>query len=198
VAESLPPFEPVRRAKRFTLDVLHWHSWLAPLEESDLTEDHYEALVERSRAKDAYFRLLVRDPEILHARTKIDLDTLQNLNGGLSRAEREMAGTAASRYNGCVYCVSVHGRFAARHSQTPDGVQRLLDFGSAAVTEPRWSAIVRSSVALSATPSRFGQDDIDELREAGLDDLGILDTIMSSAFLNWANRLVLSLGEPSH
>jgi alkylhydroperoxidase family enzyme len=33
------------------------------------------------------------------------------------------------------------------------------------------------------------------LREAGLEDLEILDLVQSAAFFNWANRLMLSLGE---
>ena len=32
---------------------------------------------------------------------------------------------------------------------------------------------------------------------AGLDDLAIADLIQSAAFFNWANRLMLSLGEPT-
>ena len=33
--------------------------------------------------------------------------------------------------------------------------------------------------------------------KAGLDDLAILDVINAAAFFNWANRLMLSLGEPA-
>jgi hypothetical protein len=33
------------------------------------------------------------------------------------------------------------------------------------------------------------------LRRAGLDDLAIADVIHAAAFFNWANRLMLSLGE---
>ena len=32
---------------------------------------------------------------------------------------------------------------------------------------------------------------------AGLDDLAIADVIQGAAFFNWANRLMLSLGEPA-
>ncbi len=34
------------------------------------------------------------------------------------------------------------------------------------------------------------------LRGAGLDDASIVDVIGGAAFFNWANRLMLSLGEP--
>ena len=35
------------------------------------------------------------------------------------------------------------------------------------------------------------------LRQAGFDDLAIADVIQATAFFNWANRLMLSLGEPT-
>ena len=37
----------------------------------------------------------------------------------------------------------------------------------------------------------------ERLRRAGLDDLAIADVIHAAAFFNWANRLMLSLGEPA-
>ena len=43
----------------------------------------------------------------------------------------------------------------------------------------------------------FGQSHIEELRSAGLDDPEIVDVINGAAFFNWANRLMLSLGEPT-
>jgi len=50
---------------------------------------------------------------------------------------------------------------------------------------------------LTATPSQFGADEIARLREEGLDDLEIADVVHGAAFFNWANRLMLSLGEPT-
>jgi alkylhydroperoxidase family enzyme len=38
---------------------------------------------------------------------------------------------------------------------------------------------------------------VERLRRAGLDDLAIADVIHATAFFNWANRLMLSLGEPA-
>jgi alkylhydroperoxidase family enzyme len=35
------------------------------------------------------------------------------------------------------------------------------------------------------------------LRQAGLDDLEVLDLIHSVAIFAWANRLMLNLGEPA-
>lgn len=181
----------------FTQAELDWLPWIEPLPETELTERHWAGLVDRSRAKSDYFRLLVRDPEVLEARTKTDKDIFYNTADGLPRAERELAAAATSRYNGCIYCASVHARFAATYSKRGDDVQRLLDEGVGADLGARWNAVVRASVALASTPIAFGSENIEELRRAGLDDAEIVDVINSAAFFNWANRLMLSLGEPA-
>ena len=180
----------------FTQAQLEWLPWLEPLPEAELTERHFEGLVDASRAKSPYFRLLARDPDILGARTRPDKDIFYNPEAGLPRAERELSAAAASRYNGCIYCASVHARFASRFSQRTQDVQKLLDEGVKADLGERWNAIVAASVALSATPPVFGVEHVAQLRAQGLDDLAIADVIHGAAFFNWANRLMLSLGEP--
>jgi len=180
----------------FTQDELGWLPWLEPYPADRLTDRHFAGLVDPARAKSDYFRLLVRDPDVLQARTKTDKDIFYNPEGGLPRAERELAATAASRFNGCIYCASVHSRFATVHSKRGDDVQRLLDEGVGADLGERWNAIVAASVALTATPSAFGTEHVRRLRAAGLDDAAIADVIQGAAFFNWANRLMLSLGEP--
>jgi alkylhydroperoxidase domain protein len=181
----------------FTQDELGWLPWLEPFPEDQLTDRHWAGLVDPSRAKSPYFLLLARDPDVLQARTKTDKDIFYNTKDGLPRAERELAATATSRSNGCIYCASVHSRFATQFSKRGGEVQRLLDKGAEAELDSRWRAIVTASVALTATPVAFDHGRIDDLRTAGLDDLEIIDVINGAAFFNWANRLMLSLGEPA-
>ncbi|CAN7307231.1 alkylhydroperoxidase domain protein [Variovorax sp. LjRoot178] len=181
----------------FTQEELEWLPWLPPLPEAALTDWHRAGLVDASRAKSPYFMLLARDPDILGARTRTDKDIFHNPEGGLPRPERELAAAATSRYNGCIYCASVHARFASHFSHRTDDVQRLLDEGVGARIDKRWDAIVAASVALTSTPIAFGPEHVERLRTAGLDDLAIVDVVQSAAFFNWANRLMLSLGEPS-
>ncbi|MFE9201286.1 alkylhydroperoxidase domain protein [Micromonospora sp. NPDC007230] len=185
------------RPLAFTQDQLGWIPWLAPLTEAELTDVHRAALVDKARARSPYFLLLARDPEILQARTKTDQDIFYNPSGGLPRAERELAATATSRRNGCVFCASVHARFAAHYSHRPQDVQRLLDQGVDAPQDERWQALIDAAAALTATPSALGVEHIDTLRAVGLDDLAISDLLHAAAFFNWANRLMLSLGEPT-
>src|SRR6516164_4561341 len=157
----------------FTRALLDWLPWLEPLAVEALTERHMTALVDAARAKSAYFRLLARDPDALQARTLTDKDIFYNPDAGLPRAERELAAAATSRFNGCIYCASVHSRFAATYSKREADVQRLLDEGIGADLDRRWNAIVAASVALTSTPIAFGVQHVDALRAAGLDDASI-------------------------
>jgi alkylhydroperoxidase domain protein len=182
----------------FTQEQLGWDAWLEPLPVEELTERHWEGLVDKGRANNPYFRLLVRDPDILRARTRTDNDIFYNEKGGLPRALRELSAASASRTNGCIFCASVHSRFTTHHSKRSDDVQRLLDEGTSAVQDDaQWRAVIDASVALTKTPGEFSEANVHQLRDAGLDDLSIVDAIHGAAFFNWANRLMLSLGEPT-
>ena len=150
-----------------------WRPWLEPLTSEALTKRHWEGLADAARANSPYFMLLVRDPDILLARTNADKDIFYNTAPGLPRAERELAATPASRFNGCVFCASVHARFASQDSTRRDEVQRLLDEGVGADIGERWNAIVEAAVALSTTPVSFGSAHIARLSQAGLDDVEV-------------------------
>lgn len=197
MTELITAYPELARPDAFTQQGLGWVPWLAPVAESDLTDAQRDALIEPARAKMPYFRLLARDPEALRARTLTDLDIFYNVTGGIGRAERELAAAATSRSNGCVFCASVHAAAATRESGREADVQRLLDEGVGAdLGDATWNAVTAASVALAETPLAFGANDIENLRAAGLDDAEIVDVINGAAFFNWANRLMLSLGEP--
>lgn len=181
----------------FTRAQIGWIAFLEPLAEAELTPRHIAALVDAVRAKSEYFRLLARDPDALEHRTRTDKDIFYNTQAGAPRADRELAAAAVSRLNGCIYCCSVHARFAATYAKREADVDRLLAEGVGADIGERWNAIVAASVALTAIPMTFGPEHVVRLRAAGMDDLAISDIIQAASFFNWANRLMLSLGEPS-
>ena len=181
---------------RFTQASIGWQPWLEPVAEEELTAGQRDALIDAARAKSEYFRLLARDPAILKARTLADKDIHDNQDSGLPRGEREFAAAATSRVNGCIFCASVHSRFAAHFLGDPSEVTRLLDQGVQADLSARHRAIVDAARALTRTPIAFGAEHVAALRRVGLDALAIADLVQASAFFNWANRLMLSLGEP--
>ena len=195
-AERVTRYPDLVRPNEFTQAELGWVPWLEPKAVEDLTDEDYAGLVERARAGSPYFRLLVRDPVVLGARTRADNDIFYNTDAGLGRAERELSAAATSRTNGCLFCASVHSRFASLQAPSRrDDVQRLLDEGIDGDQDERWTAVIEAAAAMTATPSHFGPAHVAALRNAGLDDQAIVDVVQSAAFFNWANRLMLSLGE---
>ena len=111
-----------------------------------------------------------------------------------------MAAAATSRLNGCIYCASVHARLAAHLSKRPDDIDRLLRDGVSPGTQlglgERWQGIVDLVVGLAQTPLAATPAHVARVRQVGLSDLEILDVIQAGAFFAWANRLMLTLGEP--
>ena len=76
-------------------------------------------------------------------------------------------------------------------------MQRLLDEGVGADLGERWNAIVAAVGGADGNAGRrSGTEHVRRLRAAGLDDAAVADVIQGAAFFNWANRLMLSLGEP--
>lgn len=145
-----------------------------------------------------YFRLLARNLPVLEQRTLTDKGIF--IQRGLPRAERELAATVASKINGCIYCASVHARKASQLSKDDAAVEALLAVRPGqSLSEgqsARWQTEINFAAALSVTPPAATPLHLAALEKEGLDTLAQLDLVQSAAFFAWANRLMLTLGEP--
>jgi alkylhydroperoxidase domain protein len=197
-ARIIPPDSGLNRPTAFTVKQLEWSSWLEPLDLAD-ADPKQAAALEGTRGNSPYFRLLARDVDVLTERTATDRGIFYT-PGGAPRADRELSAAATSRLNGCIYCASVHARLAAQLGKRPEDIDRLLLKGVTPGTElgldDRWQAVVDLAVALAPTPPVANESHIARLRALGLSDLEILDVAQAGAFFAWANRLMLTLGEP--
>ncbi|WP_144113999.1 peroxidase-related enzyme [Paraburkholderia sp. BCC1886] len=181
----------------FTRQTLGWRAWLdtVPL---DAASPEQTAVLESShpQAKTSdYYRLLVHEAAILRQRSGA-FNSIMYAPGGLSRAERELASTVVSRVNGCVYCASVHAQRFEQLAKRDDVIQQIFADPETAGTTARERAIVRYAIDLTLQPDALGAASLDPLRHAGFDDAQILDLSHAIAIFAWANRLMLSLGEP--
>ena len=183
----------------FTQAELGWEPWVSAKPQADYTEAEQAVLARFGHLDSDYFRLLGRNLPVLEQRTLTDKGIFYT-PGGLPRKERELVAAVTSKVNGCIFCASVHARKASQLSKQTEDVQRLLDVqpGDELGTgqSPRWQAIIDFTARLSATPSLADAHDLARLREQGLDTLEIVDVVQSAAFFSWANRLMLTLGEP--
>ncbi|MCB6144210.1 hypothetical protein LHK12_00595 [Providencia rettgeri] len=100
-----------------------------------------------------------------------------------------------------MYCASVHARKASQYAKERRAdVDKLLATATGSVLaegfDDRLLAITDLVASLSATPIQATPSQIEELQNLGLSELELLDLVQSTAFFSWANRLMLSLGEP--
>ncbi|MDR2297014.1 MAG: peroxidase-related enzyme [Comamonas sp.] len=189
-----PPGEPLRR-NGFTSETLGWKAWLEVLSPETATPEQQHVLeVSHPKAKTMdFYLLLARQPQVLLERSQA-FNAIMYAPGGLSRAEREVAATAVSRSNGCVYCASVHAQRFEQLAKRNDVMAQMFDDPDTAGTNARERAIIQSSLALTRAPGSFGAQNVQPLRDTGLSDLEILDMLHSAALFGWANRLMLNLG----
>ncbi len=182
----------------WTLEFLDWVPWVETVDETGITPEQRADIDEKlgKRKGSTYYETLANDIESVRTRTTLFSDIFES-DGGIPRADRELAATATSRINGCVYCASVHARLFGNLAKKRDLAQRFLDEGIDTELPERERAVVDLSRKLTLEPEQVSQEDFAALREQGVDDLGILDLIQSAAIFANANRLMLTLGEPA-
>jgi uncharacterized peroxidase-related enzyme len=181
----------------FTLEPLVWSPWVETVDLATASEEQRTAVQENGSPAGAspYYLTLAHQPEMLRRRSAT-FNAIMYAPGGLPRAERELAATAVSRVNGCIYCASVHGRRFEQLAKRLDPIPGVFADPDTASADAREQAIIDFSVRLTEAPDQTTAADVKALRDAGLKDLEIVDLIHSVAIFAWANRLMLNLGEP--
>lgn len=181
----------------FTSQTLGWSAWLDTVALADASPEQSAVLdASHPQAKTSdYYLLLVHEPEILRQRSGA-FNSIMYAPGGLPRAERELASTVVSRVNGCVYCASVHAQRFQQLAKRDDVIRQIFADPDTAGTTQRERAIIRYAIDLTLHPDEIDSSSIDALIEAGLTQAEIFDLSHAVAIFAWANRLMLTLGEP--
>lgn len=182
----------------FTLDILEWKPWLERATDTDLdpvVRERVETAIGSAPNSD-YIAVLANDFDAWQARALVHRHVYTSEEPEPT-AWRELGATTASRINGCVFCASVHARIFANLTKQRELTKLFLAEGLDADLPPTERAIVNLSARLTTDPESLTAADLEPLRELGFDDPGILDVINYAAFFANANRLMLTLGEPS-
>ncbi|ASK64698.1 alkylhydroperoxidase [Brachybacterium avium] len=196
------------RPSAFTREQLQWEPWIEVPSEAALTPEQRGSFASKASTNSVYFRMLSLTPNITRARSELD-NAIFLPRDGLPKAERELAAAVTSKVNDCIYCASVHARKAAAFAKRDVEVDALLaavlerdtDWIAVDLTplaagqDERWSALVTAAAELSRP--RPSAVPIAPLRALGISDPEIADLLGAAAFFAWANRLMLSLGDPS-
>jgi len=193
---KLPPPGQALNIAGFTSQSLDWKAWL-PLPDTGALSAEQQAVLDLSHPKarqSDFYLLLVHQPQVLQQRS-LAFNAIMYAPGGLPRAEREIAATAVSRANGCVYCAAVHAQRFEQLSRRNDVIAQIFAQPETAGTNARERAIIQASMALSLHPGQFATSHLLPLHQAGLTAREILDLLHVVSLFAWANRLMLNLGQ---
>ena len=119
---------------------------------------------------------------------------LVNKEGYLTLAERELLAVVVSSLNRCTYCAVSHGaalRVLLEDAPTADLV--AVNWRQASLS-PRQRAMADYAELLTLHPERVGQQDLEPLREVGLDDHEIVELVQIVGMFNMTNRVSSALG----
>jgi len=112
----------------------------------------------------------------------------------LSGRERELAALVASLENHCEACILTHATALQSHGMAKRTVDILLANWRRAQLSPREFAIAEFASNLTLAPELADETGLDGLREAGLSEAEILETVQIVAIFNATNRINSALG----
>ncbi len=114
--------------------------------------------------------------------------------GELSLPEIQHVGILVSKANGCPYCTAAFCTILNYGLETAEGyVQALAHQGIDAVTDERLKVILTVALKANSDPKSVTDEDIDQLRDLGLTDRGVVQLIhLVSDFASY-NRLNIAL-----
>jgi uncharacterized peroxidase-related enzyme len=112
----------------------------------------------------------------------------------LSRRDREALACVVSAANGCAYCAAHHRAALLAHWRDAGAVDRFIADPLDAAPDARLRALAAYALKLTRSVHDMSEDEVSELRGAGLDDEAILHTAFVIAYFNFVNRLAEGLG----
>lgn len=119
---------------------------------------------------------------------------LVNKEGHLTNAERELVAVVVSGINRCTYCTISHG--AALRQFTGDPVTSDLVAVNWRQTDlpARERAIAEYAELLTRAPDEVTREDLEPLREVGMDDHQIMELVQVIGMFNMTNRVATAIG----
>jgi uncharacterized peroxidase-related enzyme len=113
----------------------------------------------------------------------------------LSRAEHELIGTIVSMANGCNYCLIHHAEALNHYWKNDPKIEKLINGDMAEILTSKEIALCEFAKQLTVNPEQHENSDFTHLlRSFGFSDAAILDVVLVTAYFNFVNRIVLSLG----
>jgi uncharacterized peroxidase-related enzyme len=173
-------------------------AYIAAVEDDATLDGVQQEVFEAARRRFTFVpdvvRVLARRPLVAKAQSDLR-DQLLSDELSIGRRRAELISLAVSGINECVYCGTAHaGTMVARGDLTPEqAAQAFKDWRALELADDD-RAMLEFAEKLTFQPAQIDQSDIDALRAAGFDDLGIYDIVLVTAYRNFINRVNDGLG----
>jgi uncharacterized peroxidase-related enzyme len=158
---------------------------------NDLPDDLRErilAVQERTGFVPNVFLGLAHRPDELRAFLAYH-DAVMDRPGPLTAAERELVVVATSAAWDCTYCIVAHGAILRIRAKHPVLADLVAANPLSAPLDDRQRAVVRLALQLSTAPQTLGEADLQQARDAGLDDETIWDVGAVTSLFALSNRM---------
>ncbi len=125
------------------------------------------------------------------------LDFLENVmvsESELTKAEREIIASHVSNINGCTFCLNAHRATLEAMNVSNETISTLENGIEIKGIRDELRQLIVFADKLTRTPESISITDIDALKEVGISEQTIEDTINVVSIFNYVNRLTDSFG----
>ena len=157
------------------------------------TKEVYDQILRERGHLANIFLVQGAEPDLLRHHLDLYVD-LMIAPGPLSREEREMIAVIVSAANRSAYGAIHHSEALESVDKDPAALYKLVKELTAKKESPREKALLAYAAKLTIEPKAVTEDDIKDLRDAGLTDPEILRANLIASYFNFSNRIALGLG----
>ncbi len=166
-------------------------------EDAESAEGRIKEVYARIRAERGHianiFAAQSLEPEALNQHLDLYIELMLG-KGPLSRDEREMIAVVVSAANRCAYCAVHHSEALESVEKDPGALYKLLKEFTSKAESPREKALLAYAAKLTLLPGKITEEDIKDMRDAGLTDAEVLRANLIASYFNFSNRIALGLG----
>lgn len=154
----------------------------------------FEAAIKKFGSVGYGKELTAHKPAILLAQDALSKAVNRDVNSGLSLQERELIAVVVSAENRCESCLATHSALLAEVSGDRYWADRVrVEYTRASLTT-RERALADYARHITRNATSISKQDLEPLRQAGLNEIDILEAAAISAYFNFSNRLSSALG----
>lgn len=174
-------------------DQMTWIRTVDPEKATGRTKEVFDGIIAKRGHIANVFIAEGMEPEVLSHQVDLYVELMFG-PGPLSRGEREMIAVVVSAANKSPYGAIHHSEALEQVGKDPDALKKVMNEFATKHASARTKALLAYAAKITLDPKDITEDDIKDLRDAGLTDLEILRANLVASYFNFLNRITLGLG----